>query len=87
MTSVCFQGKPFNITVIQIYAIITDVKEAEVEPLYEDLHNLLQLSEKNKRKKKKLFFIIWDWNTKVRNQEIPGVTDKFGLENKMKQSK
>ena len=56
MTSVCFQGKPFNITVIQIYAIITDVKEAEVEPLYEDLHNLLQLSEKNKRKKKKAIF-------------------------------
>ena len=55
MTSVCFQGKPFNITVIQIYAIITDVKEAEVEPLYEDLHNLLQLSEKNKGKKKAIF--------------------------------
>ena len=67
MISICFQGKPFNITVIQVYAPITNAKEAE--QLYEDLQDLLGLTPK-----KDVLFIIGDWNTKVGSQEIPGVT-------------
>ena len=72
MISICFQGKPFNITVIQVYAPITNAKEAE--QLYEDLQDLLGLTPK-----KDVLFIIGDWNTKVGSQEIPGVTGRFGL--------
>ena len=74
MISVCFQGKPFNNTVIQVYATTTKAEEAEVEQFYEDLQDLLELTPQ-----KDVFFIIGDWNTKVRSQEIPGVTGKFGL--------
>ena len=72
--SVRFQGKTFSITVIQAYAPISDAEEAEVEQFYEDLHDLLELSPK-----KDILFIIGDWNAKVRSQETPGVTSKFGL--------
>ena len=74
MISVHFQGKPFNITVIQVYALTNNAEEAEVEPFYEDLQDLLEL-----RPKKDVLFIIGDWNAKVGSQEIPGVTGKFGL--------
>ena len=74
--SVHFQGKPFNITVIQLYAPNTDAKEAEVQWLYEDLQDLPELTPK---KKKDVLFIIVDWDAKVGSQEIPGVTGKFGL--------
>ena len=72
--SVCFQGKPFNITIIQVYAPTTNANEAEVERFYEDLQDLLELTPP-----KDVFFIIGDWNTKVGSQEISGVTGKFGL--------
>ena len=74
MISVRFQGKPFNITVIQVYAPTTNAKEAEVEWFYEDLQDLLELTPK-----KGVLFIVRDWNAKGGNQEIPGITDKFGL--------
>ena len=74
MLSVHFQGKPFNITVIQVYALTSNAEEAEVEWFYEDLQDLLELTSK-----KDVFFIIGDWNAKVGSQEIPGVTGKFGL--------
>ena len=74
MISVCFQGKPFNITVIQVYAPISNAEEAEVEQFYEELQDLLQLTSK-----KDVLFIIGDWNAKVGSQETPGVTGKFGL--------
>ena len=74
MISVRFQGKPFNITVIQVYAPITNVEEAEVEWFYEDLQDFLELTPK-----KYVLFIIGNWNAKVGSQEIPGVTGKFGL--------
>ena len=74
MISVHFQGKPFNITVIQVYALTNNAEEAEVERFYEDLQDLLELTPK-----KDVLFIIGDWNTKVGSQEIPGVTGKFGL--------
>ena len=74
MISVHFQGKPFNITVIQVCASTTSAKEAEVEPFYEDLHELLELIPK-----KDVLFIIGDWNAKVGSQEIPGIVGKFGL--------
>ena len=74
MISVHFQGKPFNITVIQFYVPTSNAKEAQVERLYEDLQDLLELTPK-----KDVLFIIGDWDTKVGNQEIPGVTGKFGL--------
>ena len=73
MISVRFQGKPFNITVIQVYAPISNTEEAEVEQFYEDLQDLLKLTPK-----KDVLFIIGDWNAKVGSQEIPGVTGKFG---------
>ena len=76
MISVHFQGKPFNITVIQVYAQTSNTEEAEVEHIYEDLQDLLELSPPPK---KKVLFIIADWNAKVGSQEIPGVTGKFGL--------
>ena len=74
MTSVHFQGKPFNITVIQVYAPTSDTEEAEVEWFYEELQDLLELTPK-----KDVLFIIEDWNAKVGSQETPGVTGKFGL--------
>ena len=76
ITSVCFQDKPFNITVIQIYAPTTAAKEAEVEQFYEDVQDLLELTPPPK---KDVFFIRGDWNAKVGSQEIPGVTGKLGL--------
>ena len=69
MILVNFQGKPFNITVIQVYAPTTDAEEAEVEWFYEDLQDLLELS-----LEKDALFITGDWNAKVGSQEIPGVT-------------
>ena len=74
MISVRFQGKPFNIIVIQVYASTSNVEEAEVEQFFEDLRDLRKLTPK-----KGVLFIIMDWNVKVGNQEIPGVTGKFGL--------
>ena len=70
MISVCFQGKPFNITAIQVYAPTSNAEEAEVEWFYEDLQDLLELTPK-----KDVLFIIVDWSAKV----MPGVTGKFGL--------
>ena len=75
MISVPFQGKPYNIMVIQVYAPTSNAEEAEVEWFYEDLQDLLVLTPK-----KDIFFIIGDWNAKVGSQETPGVTGKFGLE-------
>ena len=74
MISVCFQGKPFNITVIQVYAPTSNAEAAEVDQFYEDLQDLLELTPK-----KDVFFIIGDWNAKVGSQETPGVMGKFGL--------
>ena len=74
MISVRFQGKPFIITVIQVYALISNAEEAEVECFYEDLQDLLELTPK-----KDVLFIIGDRNAKVGSQETPGVTGKFGL--------
>ena len=74
MISVCFQGKPFNNTVIQVCALTSNAEEAEVELFYEDLQELLELTPI-----KDVLFIIGNWNEKVRSQEIPGVTGKFGL--------
>ena len=74
MISVHFQDKPFNITVIQVYAPTSNAEEAEVERFYEDLQDLLELINK-----KDVLFIIGEWNAKVGCQETPGVTGKFGL--------
>ena len=74
MISVHFQGKPFNITVIQVYTPTSNAEEAEVEWFYEDLQDLLELTPK-----KDVLFIIGDWNAKVGSQETPGVTGKFAL--------
>ena len=74
MISVHFQGKPFNITVIQVYAPTSNAEEPEVEWVYEDLQDLLELTPK-----KDVLFIIEAWNEKVGSQETPGVTGKFGL--------
>ena len=74
LSSVHFQGKPFNIPVIQVYALTSNSEEAEVEWFYEDLQDLLEITPK-----KDVLFIIGDWNAKVGSQEIPGVTGKFGL--------
>ena len=74
MISVRLQGKPFSITVIQVYAPTSNAEEAEVEQLYEDLQDLLELTPK-----KDVLFMIGDWNAKVGSQETPGVTGKFGL--------
>ena len=74
MISVRLQGKPFNITVIQVYAPTSNAEEAEVEWFYEDLQDLLELTPK-----RDVLFIIGDWNAKVGSQETPGVTSRFGL--------
>ena len=74
MISIRFQGKPFNTTVIQVYAPTSNAEESEVEWFYEDLQDLLELTPP-----KDVFFIIGDWNAKVWSQESPGVTGKFDL--------
>ena len=74
MISAHFQGKPFNITVIQAYVLTSSTEEAEFEWFYEDLQDLLELTPQ-----KDVLFIIGDWNAKVGSQEIPGITGKFGL--------
>ena len=74
MISDHFQGKPFNITVIQVYAPTSNAEEAEIERFYEDLQDLLELTPK-----KDVLFIVGDWNAKVGSQETPGVTGKFGF--------
>ena len=74
MISVRYQGKPFNIMVIQVYALTSNAEEAEFEWFYEDLQDILELTPK-----KDVLFIIGDWNEKVRSQEKPGITGKFGL--------
>ena len=74
MISILFQGKPFNITVIQAYAPTSNAEEAEVKWVYEDLQDLLELTPQ-----KDILFITGDWNKKLGTQEIPGVTGKFGL--------
>ena len=74
MISVRFQGKPFSITVIQVYVPTSNAEDAEVEQFYEDLQDPLEL-----KTKKDVLFIIGDWNAKIGSQEIPGVTGKFGL--------
>ena len=73
MISVCFQGKPFNITVVQVYALTSKAEEAEVEQFYEHLQDFLEPIPN-----KDVLFIIGDWNTKVGSQETPGVTGKIG---------
>ena len=70
----CFQGKPFNITVIQVYALTSNAEEAEFEWFYEDLQDFLEQTPKID-----VLFIIWDWNAKIGSQEIPGITGKFGV--------
>ena len=74
MISVHFRSKPFNIMVIQVYALTSNAEEAEVERFYEDLQDVLELTPQND-----VLFIIGDWNAKVGSQEIPGVTGKFDL--------
>ena len=82
MISIHFQGKPFNITVIQVYAPTSNSEEDEVQWFYEDLQDLLELT-----RKKDVLFITGDWNAKVGSQETPGVTGKFdlGLQNQLGQ--
>ena len=82
MISARFQGKPFNITVIQVCAPTSNAEEAEVERFYEDLQDLLELT-----LKKYVLFIIGEWNTKVGSQETSGVTGNLALEYRMKQGK
>ena len=77
-----FQGKPFSITVIQVYSPTSNAEEDEAERFYEDLQDLLELTPP-----KDVLFLIRDWNAKVGSQEMPGVIGKFGLEYKMKQVK
>ena len=74
MISIHFQGKLFNITVVQVYALTSNAEEAEVKWFYEDLQDLLELAPR-----KDILLIIGNWNAKVERQEIPGVTGKFGL--------
>ena len=82
MMSVRLQGKPFNITVIQVYAPTSNAEEAEVERFYEDLQEFLE-----RTPKKDVLFIIRDWNAKVGSQETPGITGNLALEYRMKQGK
>ena len=82
MISIHFWGKPFNITVIQVYALTSNTEESEVEWFYEDLQDLLELTPK-----KDVLFTIGDWNAKVGSQETPGVTGKLALEYRMKHSR
>ena len=83
MISIHFQGKPFNITVIQVYALTSNAEEAEVEWFYEDLQHLLELTPK-----KDVLFMIVDWNANVGSLETPGITSKFhfGVQNEGRQS-
>ena len=74
MISICFQGKPISITVIQVYALTSYAGLAEVEWFCEDLQDLLELTPK-----KDVLFLIGDWNAKIESQETPGLTGKFGL--------
>ena len=74
MISIRFQGKPFNITVIQVYTPTSNAEETEVEWFYEDLQDILELTPQ-----KNVLFIIGDWKAKVGSQETPGITGKFGL--------
>ena len=74
MISVCFQGKPFNIRLIQVYVPTSNADEAEFEWFYEDLQDVFEVKPKNN-----VLFIIGDWNAKVGSQETPGVTGKFGF--------
>ena len=76
MVSIRFQGKSFNISVIQVYALTSSAEEVEVEWFYEDLQDLLELTPK-----KDVLFIIGDWNTKVGSQETPGIIGRFGIQN------
>ena len=80
--SVCFQGKPFNITAIQVYTPTSNAEEAEVEQFYEDLQDILVLTPQ-----KYVLFIRGDWNAKVQSQETPGVTANLALEYGMKKGK
>ena len=82
MISVHYQGKPFNITVIQAYGPTSNAEEADVEQFYEDLQDLFELTPK-----KDVLFIIGDWNAKVGSQETPGVTGNLAFEYGMKQGK
>ena len=82
MISVHFQGKPFNITVIQVYAPTSNTEDAEVESFYEDLQDLLEPTPKND-----VVFIIGDWNAKIGSQETPGLMENLALEYRMKQGK
>ena len=82
MISVRLQGKPFNITVIQVYAPTSNAEEAEFEQFYEDLQDLLEITHQ-----KDVLFIIGDWNAKVGSQDILGVTSKLALEYRIKQGK
>ena len=82
MISVRFQGKPFNITVIQVYAPTSNAEEAEDERFYKDLQDFLELTPK-----KDVLFFIGDWNAKAGSQETPGVTGKFALEYRIKHGK
>ena len=72
--NLCFQGKPFNVTVIQVYVLTSNAEEAEVEQFYEDLQDLLELTPQ-----KDVLFVIGDWNAKVGSQETPGVTGEVSL--------
>ena len=82
MISIPFQGKPFNIRVIQVYALTSNAEDAEVEQFYEDQQDLLELTPK-----KDVLFIIGAWNAKIGSQEIPGIMANLGLEYRMKQGK
>ena len=82
MISIPFQGKPFNIRVIQVYALTSNAEDAEVEQFYEDQQDLLDLTPK-----KDVIFIIGAWNAKIGSQEIPGIMENLGLEYRMKQGK
>ena len=82
MISVRFQGKSFNITVIQVYAPTSNTEDAEVESFYEDLQDLLEPTPKND-----VLFIIGDWNAKIGSQETPGLMENLALEYRMKQGK
>ena len=83
MISVCFQDKPYNITIIQVYALTSNAEEAEVDEFYEDLQYLLVPDPYTKH----VLFIIGDWNAKIGSQEIPGVTGNLALEYNKKQGK
>ena len=90
MILICCQGKTFNITVIQLYAPTTNIKEVEVDLFYEDLQDFLKQTPKKKKEKeksRKIIFITGDWNEKIGSQEIIGGIGNFALEYKMKQDR